>query len=70
MNVAPGQYDDGVRWNSSVKSFRIGEKRQDRVEMTAGPGQYDVSRADKVTKTKVMTVNLSSSPERIDNFTS
>ena len=25
---APGQYDDGVRFNSGVKSFRIGEKRE------------------------------------------
>ena len=38
VNVAPGQYDDGVRWNDNVKSFKIGEKRQERIEMTAGPG--------------------------------
>ena len=28
LDVAPGQYDDGIRFNSNVKSFRIGEKRE------------------------------------------
>ena len=27
IDVAPGQYDDGVRWNSNSKSFTIGQKR-------------------------------------------
>ena len=30
VNVAPGQYDDGKRFNDNVKSFRIGEKRDPR----------------------------------------
>jgi len=28
LDVAPGQYDDGIRFNSNVKSFKIGEKRE------------------------------------------
>ena len=30
-NVGPGQYDDGRRFGSETKSFRIGEKRAERV---------------------------------------
>ena len=30
--AAPGQYDDGIRFNSGVKSFKIGEKRETRIE--------------------------------------
>ena len=31
VNVAPGQYDDGVRFNSNVKAFKIGEKRLEKI---------------------------------------
>jgi len=31
VNVAPGQYDDGIRFNSNVKSFKIGEKREEKI---------------------------------------
>ena len=31
INVAPGQYDDGIRFNSNVKSFKIGEKREEKI---------------------------------------
>ena len=31
-NVGPGQYDDGVRWNQNVKSFKIGERREEKIE--------------------------------------
>ena len=64
VDVAPGQYDDGKRWNSNVKSFRIGEKREERIEMTAGPGQYDAERADAITKTKMANINMGTSPSR------
>ena len=40
IDVAPGQYDDGQRFNSNVKSFTIGEKRRTKAERTAGPGEY------------------------------
>ena len=64
VDVAPGQYDDGIRFNSNVKSFTIGEKRADRIETTVGPGQYDLERADVLTKTKIANVNMGSSPAR------
>jgi len=53
VDVAPGQYDDGIRFNSNVKSFKIGEKREERVVETMGPGAYSPERADALTKTKI-----------------
>jgi len=50
MDVSPGQYDDGIRFDSNVKTFKIGEKREDRMARTAGPGEYSPERADAVTK--------------------
>ena len=46
-SVAPGQYDDGKRFNSNVKSFTIGEKRETKITQSMGPGSYDVDRADR-----------------------
>jgi hypothetical protein len=31
VDVAPGQYDDGIRFNSNVKSFKIGERREEKI---------------------------------------
>ena len=44
--AAPGQYDDGIRFNSGVKGFRIGEKREERIKESMGPGAYSPERAD------------------------
>ena len=63
-DVAPGQYDDGIRFNSNTKSFTIGEKRMERVVETMGPGTYDPDRADGVTKPKMPNINMGSSPSR------
>ena len=42
----PGQYDDGVKFNTGVKGFKIGEKRDQPIQRTAGPGEYDHMRAE------------------------
>ncbi len=68
VDVAPGQYDDGMRFNSNVKSFTIGEKRAERVTETMGPGSYSPERADMMTKSKTTTVNMASSPSRPNSF--
>ena len=68
VDVAPGQYDDGKRWNSNVKSMTIGEKREERITRTAGPGQYDPDRADAITKGKIPNINMGSSPSRPHSF--
>ena len=46
VDVAPGQYDDGIRFNTGVKGFKISEKRETRTVETMGPGAYDPDRAD------------------------
>ena len=68
MNVAPGQYDDGKRFNDNVKSFRIGEKRPERPNTNMGPGAYDPERADSLTKSKMPNINMGGSPARPHSF--
>ena len=49
--MAPGQYDDGIRFNTSSKSYTIGEKRPEKVrETSVGPGAYSPEKADGQTK--------------------
>ena len=51
VDVGPGQYDDGVRFNQNSKSFTIGEKRTGKVKKSeVGPGAYSPERADGMTK--------------------
>ena len=61
---APGQYDDGIRFNSGVKGFKIGEKKDERIPVTAGPGEYNHERADNVTKNRTPNINMGTSPSR------
>ena len=68
LDVAPGQYDDGMRWNSGVKSFKIGQKREEHIPQTAGPGTYDPEVADRLTKQKMVNINMGSSPARPSSF--
>ena len=64
-NLGPGQYDDrNYEFGAQTKSFTIGEKRQERVVETMGPGTYDPDRADGVTKAKMPNINMGSSPAR------
>ena len=67
-DVSPGQYDDGIRFNSGVKGFKIGERREEKIEMTAGPGSYDYERADRQTRTKTVNIDMGTSPSRPGTF--
>ena len=60
IDVAPGQYAYEKRFGEETKSFRIGEKREERTENSAGPGTYDPTRADGMTKQKIPNINLGS----------
>ena len=65
VDVAPGQYDDGMRFNTGVKGFKIGEIRPSHPVDSMGPGAYDPDRADSMTKPKVPNVDFGSrSPSR------
>ena len=68
VDVAPGQYDHEKRFGVETKSFRIGEKRETRIEMTAGPGTYSPERGDAMTKTKMVNINMGTSPSRPRSF--
>ena len=68
IDVAPGQYDDGKRFNSGVKGFKIGEKRDSPIRESAGPGTYDPTRADKLTKQKMPNIDMGQSPARPQSF--
>ena len=67
-DVAPGQYDDGIRFNSGVKGFKIGERREEKVKITAGPGTYSPERSEIITKTKTVNINMGTSPSRPGTF--
>ena len=62
VDVAPGQYDDGKRWNSNVKPMTIGEKRTEK--RTVDNRDYDYEKADAVTKSKMPNITMGSSPSR------
>ena len=64
-DTGPGQYNESKQFGSDVKSFKIGQRLDDKiVETTAGPGDYDADRADAVTKTKNANVTMGTSPSR------
>ena len=50
VDVAPGQYNHEYKFGHDTKSFTIGEKREKSIEKTAGPGSYEPTRADNITK--------------------
>ena len=57
-----------MRFNSNVKSFRIGEKRPEKPKEGMGPGAYEPDRADDVTKPKMPNINMGGSPARPVSF--
>ena len=52
------------KFGHDVNGFRIGEKREQGIPRTAGPGEYNHEMADNLTKTKTPNINLGSSPSR------
>ena len=64
VNVAPGQYNSEKRFGEDTKTFRIGEKREVRIEKTAGPGSYSPELAERQTKQKTPNIDLGRSPAR------
>ena len=68
VDVAPGQYDDGKRFNDGVKSFKIGEKRPEKPKEGMGPGAYSPERADGVTKQKIPNIDMGGTPARPHSF--
>ena len=69
-NGGPGAYDSPVRFGDDVKGFKIGEKRDGKIEDGVGPGTYDPELADNLTKTHNPAFDIGgNSPSRSDmNF--
>ena len=62
---APGQYDDGKRWNSNVKTMTIGRARPAKFTTDApGAGTYEPQRAEAVTRPKSAAPKFDKSPAR------
>jgi hypothetical protein len=55
-------------FGSDTKSFKIGERSQERVSNVPGPGQYDFTRADSQTKVKIPSTRLDIGGSRPDHF--
>ena len=63
--IGPGQYDDrNYEIKNSTKGFIIGEKRAEKVKEGMGPGAYSPERAETITKTRMATVTMGTSPSR------
>jgi hypothetical protein len=54
----PGTYDAGAKFGENVKSFEIGQKREQKLQVSAGPGQYSPENADRVTKDRVSSFSI------------
>jgi hypothetical protein len=53
--VDVGSYSIGKEFGSDAKPFTIGEKRKEPIRRTVGPGDYEPTRADSVTRSKSRT---------------
>ena len=58
LNLGPGQYEDRRQFGEDVKSFKIGERRTEKVVESLGPGAYSPERADSITRTKTVNVQI------------
>ena len=59
VNVAPGQYNHEKKFGDDTKPFRIGEKRERYQQPTVGPGEYEPTKAEGITRHKSPNVNMS-----------
>lgn len=62
--VAPGQYRQSRNFGEDTKSFTIGTNRESKIARTAGPGQYNVDRAEKLTRPSRTGGKMDKSPSR------
>ena len=67
-SVGPGAYTYEKRFGEETKTFRIGERREEKVVETMGPGLYDVERGDAITRVRSTNINMGTSPTRRDGF--
>ena len=61
VNLGPGQYESGLKFGSDSKTFTMGEKREFKVVESVGPGQYEIERAEVLTKSKAPKITMGTS---------
>ena len=67
--AAPGQYEVQDGFGKTEKGFTIGSRIEKKVEeTTAGPGEYDLDRANSATRIRTTTYQFSSSQARPATF--
>ena len=64
--VGPGQYDEIEKFGKDVKSFKIGERREEKSVETPGPGAHSPDKADEITRVKTTNITMGTSPARVD----
>jgi len=63
--AGPGAYDDGKRFDTGVKTFTIGGKKDHRIDPSVGPGEYEPELAEDYRRARAPRVNLGgNSPSR------
>lgn len=69
VDVGPGAYDDGKRWNSNVKAMTIGKRRSARPsDKNPGAGTYNPDIAEAATRPKSAFAKFDKSPARPRNL--
>ena len=61
VNLGPGHYESDLKFAKDTKTFTIGEKREFKVTESVGPGQYEIERAEVLTKSKAPKITMGSS---------
>ena len=60
VSVGPGSYNEKVQFGCDLKSMTIGTRREEKTdEKNPGPGTYDLSQGELLTKYKSPAVNFS-----------
>ena len=68
-NIGPGAYSDGKKFGEGIKTFKIGQKREEKIGGGVGPGQYNPDKAEAVTKPNAPKITFANrSPNRPENF--
>jgi len=65
--AAPGQYDSHKAFGAETKTMTIQRKREQRIETSAGPGQYEVDRSLSATKSRSRHAIISKE-KRVETF--
>ena len=59
-STGPGAYESHRQFGKdNKKSFTIGKRSEKKIEMTAGPGTYELEKSSSMTRTKVTSTIIS-----------